>query len=111
MGKLKVVLRKMSVFFTVWKLTNSVFACMQCWGSSHVTALLTPALWECISLAAQIVISRLFLDSACNCTVLVFDSISVPLISELFSSMCYFQHTSLKCLKASASVVLNILKI
>lgn len=56
-------------------------------GSSHVTALLTPALCECISLVAQIAISILFLGSACNCTVLGFDSISVPLISKLFSSV------------------------
>lgn len=76
-----------------------------------MTALLTPALCECISLVAQIAISILFLDSACNCTELVFDSISVPTISELLSSMFYFQHTSLNCLKASASVILNILKI
>lgn len=74
-------------------------------------ALLTPALCECFGLVAQIPISILFLYSACNCTVLVFDSISVPTISELFSSMWFFQHTSLKCLKASASVVFNILKI
>lgn len=55
-----------------------------------MTALLTPALCECFSLVAQIPISVLFLDSACNCTVLVFDSILVHTISELFSSICFF---------------------
>lgn len=84
------------MFFTIWDLTNSLFACPQSWGSSHVTALLTPALCECLSLVVQIAISVLFfrfctvqLYSAC------FDSISLPLISELFSSVCYFQHSSL----------------
>lgn len=106
------IMRKIQVFFTIWKLTNSLFACMQCWGSSHVTVLLTPALCECISLVAQIVICILFLDSVqCNCEVLVFDSISVPPLNELFSSMWYFQLTSLDCLKASASVLFNILKV
>lgn len=102
---------KSNYFFTIWKLAHNLFAWMQCWGSSHVTALLTPALWECISLVAQIAISILFLDSACNCTALLFDSVSVPLISELFSSVYCFQHTSLNCLKPSASVILNILKV
>lgn len=65
------MLRKIQVFFTSWNVTNSLFACMQSWGSRHVTALLTPALCECISLVAQIAISVLFLGFVqCNCTVL-----------------------------------------
>lgn len=71
-------------------------------------ALLTPVLCECISLAAQVAISILFLDSYCNCSAFVSDSILVPPI-KLFSSMCYFQSVPLNPVKASASVVLNIL--
>lgn len=73
-----------------------------------LTALLTPVLCECISLAAQVAISVLFLDSYCNCTAFVSDSILVP-SSKLFYSACYFRSVPLNPKKASVSVVLNIL--